>query len=614
MASPRLPPGAGGQGGSFALRPAVQASFNRGSAATADQPQQQPRDLSYHPTRAVPTDRPAGDRDEFGALFSSFVEEDRRDAERAAAIRLTRKPGGSGSSGSSAASTPRSREEQDNIAKSYQPPDVRTSEGRHTATRKGKGGDDDESLMPWEVSAAALQKHAENYGSEDSRSKLPGPEQVDETVYVYPYRKPSDEEPAILAYARYLGLDPVQDRELLWVAQQAVVAPLPEGWREVRPEEEGGAAESYYYNAREGVSTYEHPLDGHFRTLVGQLRSQKQMRREKIVAQSLRPTWGGLPIAFHDHRETQVQSRDEYLQAQAVRHRDKERWAEEQVERRARNAARREKRLLKTTLRLQAIWRSRLFRHIMAQRLVRRRAVLRLQAATRGWLSRRSLLAHLTADVEASAAIRMQARIRGVNCRRRLRGRLNRLRLRREHRAQATARQLARTVAQYWATPREQRPPLEEVLPGSGFDTLCAATLLQAIWRGRVSRKKAREELAHLQEECALVLVRQEAQRKIVSEWRLRRQRAADEAEWRRRRRRGATTPREGSGGYQKKGLRVSIDSGAGDAEDEQHEQEEADSSFFGGTDGRPAGNQIKDRQAGEGSATRGGLGGRRCY
>jgi len=42
--------------------------------------------------------------------------------------------------------------------------------------------------------------------------------------------KPSG--PELIAYARYLGIDPVADHDLLWIAVEALEAPLPSDWTE----------------------------------------------------------------------------------------------------------------------------------------------------------------------------------------------------------------------------------------------------------------------------------------------------------------------------------------------------------------------------------------------
>ena len=41
----------------------------------------------------------------------------------------------------------------------------------------------------------------------------------------------------VCEYARHLGIDPIYDSQFLWVAQEALQAPLPEGWLEVFDDE-----------------------------------------------------------------------------------------------------------------------------------------------------------------------------------------------------------------------------------------------------------------------------------------------------------------------------------------------------------------------------------------
>lgn len=44
------------------------------------------------------------------------------------------------------------------------------------------------------------------------------------------FKPPSSQE--IADYAKYLGLDPVGDLDLFWIAEAALCAPLPKGWGE----------------------------------------------------------------------------------------------------------------------------------------------------------------------------------------------------------------------------------------------------------------------------------------------------------------------------------------------------------------------------------------------
>ena len=79
---------------------------------------------------------------------------------------------------------------------------------------------------------------------------------------------PTQEE--INEYAVYLGMDPVSDKELLYIAEWALSAPLPEGWTE----HVDTSGNEFYFNSMTGVSTYEHPLDGQFREYYRQMKMQ----------------------------------------------------------------------------------------------------------------------------------------------------------------------------------------------------------------------------------------------------------------------------------------------------------------------------------------------------
>ena len=56
--------------------------------------------------------------------------------------------------------------------------------------------------------------------------------------------------PEIIQYARYLGMDPVEDRALLWIALEGIDAELPSGW--VQYTSKDGSA---YFHNRETTET-----------------------------------------------------------------------------------------------------------------------------------------------------------------------------------------------------------------------------------------------------------------------------------------------------------------------------------------------------------------------
>ena len=77
-----------------------------------------------------------------------------------------------------------------------------------------------------------------------------------------------DDDPAVVEYARYLGIQPHEDAALMHIAREAVVAELPHGWEE-HTEDDGNP---FFFNEKEDRSTWEHPCDAHYRDLVVQTR------------------------------------------------------------------------------------------------------------------------------------------------------------------------------------------------------------------------------------------------------------------------------------------------------------------------------------------------------
>uniref|UniRef100_A0A7S3DC38 WW domain-containing protein n=1 Tax=Palpitomonas bilix TaxID=652834 RepID=A0A7S3DC38_9EUKA len=75
-------------------------------------------------------------------------------------------------------------------------------------------------------------------------------------------------------YAKYLGMDPVEDEHLLWIAEMALTAPLPIGWSE-HLDDDGNI---FFYDANTGSSTYEHPLDNAFRQYYAKMKEKEKPR------------------------------------------------------------------------------------------------------------------------------------------------------------------------------------------------------------------------------------------------------------------------------------------------------------------------------------------------
>ena len=73
-------------------------------------------------------------------------------------------------------------------------------------------------------------------------------------------------------YCKIIGLDPVADPELVWIAKEGIMAKLPSDWKAVNQEGYG----LYYFNFKTGQSIWEHPNDEYYRGKVRQEKSKKK--------------------------------------------------------------------------------------------------------------------------------------------------------------------------------------------------------------------------------------------------------------------------------------------------------------------------------------------------
>ena len=76
---------------------------------------------------------------------------------------------------------------------------------------------------------------------------------------------------AVCEHAEVLGMDPVADRELLWIAERSLNASLPEGWHSELDETH---QTPYYFSDESEVPQWEHPRDEEFRALFLRRKAQ----------------------------------------------------------------------------------------------------------------------------------------------------------------------------------------------------------------------------------------------------------------------------------------------------------------------------------------------------
>eukprot|EP00736_Rhodelphis_marinus_P013254 Rmarinus@m.13229 len=96
--------------------------------------------------------------------------------------------------------------------------------------------------------------------------------------YIRRYHKGVDKHPfseeKLIEYGKYLKLDLTKERELVWFADEAHDAPVPQGWSE-HTDDSGNV---YYHNSATNASQFDHPLDRHFLTTASLLRCEAECR------------------------------------------------------------------------------------------------------------------------------------------------------------------------------------------------------------------------------------------------------------------------------------------------------------------------------------------------
>mmetsp|Transcript_47086 Transcript_47086/g.121641 ORF Transcript_47086/g.121641 Transcript_47086/m.121641 type:complete len:263 (-) Transcript_47086:2135-2923(-) len=80
--------------------------------------------------------------------------------------------------------------------------------------------------------------------------------------------------------AKYLGLDMLRDQAYMWIAEEALFADLPADWEEYRD----SGDHVYYYNAKSGQTTWNHPLDPYYKFLTAKLKKMHANGRKKMVS------------------------------------------------------------------------------------------------------------------------------------------------------------------------------------------------------------------------------------------------------------------------------------------------------------------------------------------
>ncbi|KAJ9457930.1 hypothetical protein DIPPA_25885 [Diplonema papillatum] len=83
----------------------------------------------------------------------------------------------------------------------------------------------------------------------------------------------------IREYAVYLGIDPLTESDLMWIAEEGVSARLPEGWKPCSTKK----GQVYYFNTGSGQSSWTHPKDVEFKEVLAAERAKRRKRLQEEV-------------------------------------------------------------------------------------------------------------------------------------------------------------------------------------------------------------------------------------------------------------------------------------------------------------------------------------------
>lgn len=86
-------------------------------------------------------------------------------------------------------------------------------------------------------------------------------------------------------YAKYLGMDMSEDRDLFYIAKEGLKAPLPDQWKPCRSP--GGNI--YYFNFESRALQKDHPCDDYYkRYYVTEKQTVRRKKEEQVVKKQIK--------------------------------------------------------------------------------------------------------------------------------------------------------------------------------------------------------------------------------------------------------------------------------------------------------------------------------------
>jgi hypothetical protein len=126
-----------------------------------------------------------------------------------------------------------------------------------------------------------------------SERMSPSFKENDENEYVMPIEAPEPNN--ILKAAQFLGIDPVEETQFLYLAREFLKNPIPDGWEVVKNGEN-----HEFLNKDNGQTQIQHPGIEFFRDLYRQIKNKKAFTLDKLKAIVNRPVKGILTLKYRE--------------------------------------------------------------------------------------------------------------------------------------------------------------------------------------------------------------------------------------------------------------------------------------------------------------------------
>ena len=162
-----------------------------------------------------------------------------------------------------------------------------TASGKSTCVDCREPVDDSVTVEAYGADPHELHTHHSGDHRGDAEQRTPGNDSIvlDEAIVEH---EATEEE--VNEYARWLGMDPDVDQELMWIAREGIDSKLPPEWKPCKSP--AVSDEIYYFNFETGESTWDHPSDEYYKRLyTTEKRKLKEYNSRSAAEEKMALLW-----------------------------------------------------------------------------------------------------------------------------------------------------------------------------------------------------------------------------------------------------------------------------------------------------------------------------------